>query len=94
MKYIIRISLIMGVVIFGSLYFTTVTYLSGTGEQITDLKLELMTVEKMNRKYLIGVNEKLQAPYLETYAKEHGLVTDTKFVYVPIPPSSVVVSKK
>lgn len=93
MKTLVRVSLLIPILVFSVLYFTTVTSLSGSGEKIVELKAELSKLEKQNRSLFIAVDKQYHIAEIDEKAQKAGLVFSPKFVYVKIP-SSLAVSKR
>ena len=89
-----RVIIFIAIIIFGILYFTTVTSLSRSGEVISSLKEEADLLEKRNVELTLELSQKVSVSRVEAAAQEQGLVSETKIIYLAKKPSSLVVSKR
>jgi len=94
MNIFTRTIIFIAIIVFGILYFTTITSLSGSGEIISSLKEKLSALEKRNVEISIELSQKSSLDKVEAQAKEQGLIPETKIIYLAKKPSSLVVSKR
>lgn len=94
MKLLVRFSLFITLVVLGFQYFTTTTELAKKGEEFSALKREIDELEKENRAMTVRLGSRESLLFIEEEAKLQGLVPNTHIVYLPVPPSSLAVSKR
>lgn len=94
MKLFIRFSLFIILIVLGFHYLTTTTELAKKGEEFSVLKREIDELEKENRAMTVRLGSLESLLSIEEEAKRQGLVDGAHIVYLPIPPSSLAVSKR
>ena len=94
MKVTMRLTLLASILVFGFLYFTSITHLSKLGQTIFRLREEVEELEKKNHSLTFLLGEEFTLSKLEEEAKLQGLILHNTFTYIPTPASSLVVSKR
>ncbi len=93
-KILARLSLFIILAVLSINYFITTTALTKNGEALAVLKREISELKKDNRAIETRLWNRKNLQYIEKEAGNQGLVLGKEIVYLPIPPSSLAVSKR